>query len=259
MPYRWLAEHYDTLFGPYRFGLDAAREHVLEPILPRVESACDLACGTGTTAVSMAGRGIKMFAVDGSPVMCRLARRKARTAGARIRVIHADMREFRLPESVDLITCEFDALNHVPQKADLALVAQAVARALKPGGYFFFDVNNRAGFKRYWQGSFWSEAPGVVAVMRNGNDAKNDKAWSDVEWFIREGTLWRRQQERVEEVCWSPAEMRGAGFDEIRAWDATPFFRNDPMIRPGFRTFYLAREAFRATRKRRAGDSGMSS
>jgi hypothetical protein len=91
------------------------------------------------------------------------------------------------------------------------------------------------------------EQPGVVLVMRNGNDAKNDKAWSDIEWFVREGSLWHRRQERVDEVCWSSAEirrtLREAGLDRLRAWDATPFFKGDPFIRPGCRTVYLARKA----------------
>jgi len=52
------------------------------------------------------------------------------------------MRTFCLPEPVDLVTCEYNALNHLPQKADLARTVRAVARALRPGGYFYFDVNN---------------------------------------------------------------------------------------------------------------------
>jgi len=36
--------------------------------------------------------------------------------------------------------------------------------------------------------------------------------------------------ERVEEVCWNSAEIRrtlaAAGFDSVRAWDATPFFKD---------------------------------
>ena len=61
-----------------------------------VESACDLACGTGTTALLLARRGIRMFGVDLSPAMCRLARQKARHAGLPLVVLQADMRSFRL-------------------------------------------------------------------------------------------------------------------------------------------------------------------
>ncbi|MGH7867991.1 MAG: class I SAM-dependent methyltransferase, partial [Candidatus Dormibacteraceae bacterium] len=67
--------------------------------------ACDLACGTGTTALELASRGIKVFAVDLSPIMCRITRQKAICARAKINVLLGDMRTFRLPEPVDLITC----------------------------------------------------------------------------------------------------------------------------------------------------------
>ena len=244
-PYRWLAQYYDLMFEGSRSPGEAARQRVLGPILPRLESACDLACGTGTTALALAGMGIKMFAVDLSPVICRLAREKARRAHLPLRVLRADMRSFRLPEPVDLITCEFDALNHVPRKADLRLVVRSVARALRPGGYFYFDVNNRLGFERYWGATIWVEKPGVAFVMHGGHDGPHDRAWTDVEWFIRDGSVWRRHRERVEEVCWSSSEIRSAlrqaGFNQVRSWDATPFFKNEPLIRPGCRTVYLAR------------------
>ncbi len=131
----------------------AARERVLGRILPHVETACDLACGTGATALNLAHEGIRMYAVDLSPLMCRLTREKAARTRLPVRVLRADMRNFRLPEPVDLITCEYDALNHVPQPADLRTVAKVVARALRPGGYFYFDVNNSLGFERYWSGN----------------------------------------------------------------------------------------------------------
>lgn len=245
-PYRWLAKYYDALFSPIRAPIDTARRHIVNPVLPGMESACDLACGTGTTAVDLASHGIKTFAVDASPTMCRLAREKARRTRVPLRVLRADMRTFRLPQPVDLITCEFDSLNHVPQRTDLRMVARAAARALRPGGYFYFDVNNRLGFEQYWTSTFWIEQPGVIVAMHNGNDSRHDRAWSDVDWFIREGHLWRRHQERVDEVCWSDDEIRSAlrkaGFKQVRKWDATLFFKNNLLMRRGCRTFYLARK-----------------
>ena len=246
-PYRWLAQYYDKLFSSLRLEIDAARESVLGRILPNVKTACDLACGTGTTALILARRGIKIYAVDLSPLMCRLAREKARRARLPVSVLRADMRNFRLPQRVELITCELDALNHVPRRADLRMVAKAVERALRPGGYFFFDVNNSLGFERYWRGNVWFEKPGVVVVMRNGYNRQADRAWSDIEWFIRDGSSWRRRHERVEEVCWDSDEIRriflATGFDQLRAWDAAPFFKNNPLIGRGCRTVYLARKS----------------
>jgi len=154
------------------------------------------------------------------------------------------MRRFRLPQAVDLVTCESDALNHVGTKGDLLSVARAVARSLRPGGHFLFDVNNAPGFKKYWTGNVWVEKPGVSVVMRNGNSKNAHRAWSDLEWFIQDGERWVRYHERVEEVCWSRSEilraMGQAGFASLRAWDAAPFFKN-PMVTRGCHTIYLAR------------------
>jgi SAM-dependent methyltransferase len=164
-----------------------------------------------------------------------------------IRVLQADMRAFRLTEPVDLVLCEFDALNHIPRKPDLARVASAVARALRPGGHFYFDVNNRLAFETIWPGTWWVEDPDVALVMHGGYDRRRDKGWTNVEWFLRHGRHWRRSRERVEQVCWTSTEIRGAlrnaGFDKIRTWDAAPFFIDDPRIQRGCRTFFLARKA----------------
>ena len=242
--YRWLAKYYDHLFDR-RQEFEAARQHILGPIFPHVQSACDLCCGTGTAALLLAGRGVKTFAVDLSPDMCRLTRGKARLARLPIRVLRADMRHFRLPQPVDLITCEFDALNHLPRKQDLRPVAKSVARALQPGGHFAFDVNNRPAFERIWSKTWFIEKDPVAMVMHGGHEPGSDRAWIDVEWFVREGKSWKRHHEHIEEVCWTAAEIRdalaGAGFDRLRSWDAAPFF-NDALTRPGNRTLWLARK-----------------
>ena len=251
-PYRWLAEYYDEVFTPSMAPLRRARKKLLGRILPQVKSACDLACGTGATALEFARGGIETFAVDLSPVMCRLTCEKAMRERVPVQVIQGDMRSFRLPHAVDLVTCESDALNHVGMRSDLQLVVKAVARALQPGGYFLFDVNNARGFKRYWTGNVWLEKPGVLLVMRNGHSKDARHAWSDLEWFVREGERWRRRHERVEEVCWTRREiehaMRGAGFDWLHAWDAAPFFSGNEMVTRGCHTFYLARKKTRLSR-----------
>ena len=203
-PYKLLAVYYDRMFESLRCPMGRARREILGDILKRAEAACDLACGTGTTAVELARRGIRMYGVDASPQMCRLAR-----------------------------------------KADLDRVARAVAKALRPGGWFYFDVNNRAAFENVWAGTWRHELPGVVMVMHGGYDRRRQKGWSNAEWFIRKGNCWRRTIERVEEVAWTAKEIRTslqrAGFSTIRSWDQAPFV-HEWKLAPGFRTIYLARK-----------------
>ncbi|MFN7936311.1 MAG: class I SAM-dependent methyltransferase [Bryobacteraceae bacterium] len=242
-PYYWLARYYDRLFD-LRRPFDIAHEKIIEPLLPHVKSACDLCCGTGTFALQLAQLGIPVFAVDLSTEMCRLARLKVRKTNMPVTVIHADMRSFRLPQQVDLITSDFDALNHVPNKSDLRKVMRCAARALRPGGHFAFDVNNRLSFEKVWGRTWFLEQDPIAMVMHGGHRKGTDRAWTDVEWFIRKGNTWTRQREHIEEVCWSAEEIRDAfaaeGFDRVRSWDAAPFF-NDEYTKRGYRTFWRAR------------------
>ena len=244
--YHWLAKYYDHLFE-FRRPFTAARKTILGPILPGVASACDLCCGTGEMALLLAKKGIHTFAVDLSPEMCRITRKKAREQKVGLHVLEADMRNFKLPQLVDLVTCEFDALNHLPRKQDLKKALDSVSKSLRPGGYFFFDVNNQLAFERIWANTWFLEKDPVALVMHGGHKPGSSKAWTDVEWFVRTGKSWKRYHEHIEEVCWTTSEMRqglrNAGFDLIRSWDAAPFFKEE-LTRPGNRTFWLARSAF---------------
>jgi SAM-dependent methyltransferase len=242
--YRWLARYYDHLFE-FRRPFVEARETIVAPLLERVSSACDLCCGTGALALQFASQGIATCAVDLSAEMCRITRSKARAIRLPLKVIQADMRTFQLPQPVDLVTCEFDALNHVPRKSDLARVLKSVAAALNPGGHFVFDVNNRAGFELAWANTWFVDKDPVAVVMHSTHKPGTDRAACDVDWFIRQGRVYRRVREHIEEVCWTHAEMvealQTAGFDRLKTWDAAPFF-NDQLTRPGCRTFWRARK-----------------
>ena len=241
-----LAKYYDLIFTEHHAWAQPARAEVLGEILLNIESSCDLACGTGSTAMEMASLNLRVFALDLSPAMCALARRKARQARLRVTVIESDMRDFQLPALVDLVTCEFDALNHVPARSDLAKVANSVSRALRPGGFFYFDVNTHRAFEDSQPLARWAEQPGVALVMHGDYDPDACKASVDLEWFVRSGRYWRRVREHVDEVCWSAAEirraLRKAGFDSIRSWDAASFVDSPPLER-GHRTIYLARKS----------------
>jgi len=245
-PYRWLADYYDRIFTDHSPWFELARRRALERFMPEIESACDLGCGTGATAITLARRGLKTFAVDLTESMCKQARRKAREAGVNLKVIRADMRDFQLPEPVDLILCEYDALNHLPRSAELAKVLRSVSRSLNPRGFFFFDVNNRFAFERVWTGGHLLEVDGLAMFIRGSYNARRKKGICLVDWFIRQGKLWRREQEVIEQVCWSELEMRqalaAAGFRVHGVWDASLFFANSPGAISGARTFFLARK-----------------
>ncbi len=253
IPYNLLARYYDEVMVDHAELFRAVREKLLRKILPQVRSVCDLACGSGETALDFAGRGLTVYAVDLAPGQVRHVREKAADLCLPVKALRADMRSFRLPrrrrglpKQVDLVTCEFDALNHVPRHSDLARVLGSVARALKPGGWFYFDVNTQRAFEEIWTTQNWIDTPDFKLVLHGGFDPAKMRAWLDLEWFLPEGKLWRHKNERVDEVCWTPGEIRAAlreaGFQLLREVDGAPFFRGWDWATPGCRTFYLARK-----------------
>jgi ubiquinone/menaquinone biosynthesis C-methylase UbiE len=250
--YHLLGRYYDDFLTAHRAWTDPIRQALLGETLANATVVCDLACGTGKTAIMLAQRGIRTYAVDISSTMCSLARRNAKKSKSSIRVMQADMRTFCLPEKVDAILCEYVALNHVNQKSDLKLVARAASRALNAGGQFYFDINNRTVFQHLWPRPYVAEKRNVVFIMRGGHDTERDKGWMMTECFVRDGHRWRRLRERNEQVCWTPEEIKQtlqeAGFDNVRGIDAAELrSAGMPAIPPGFITFYLARKATAAT------------
>ena len=246
--YRDVGAYYDKLWSPVRGGWHPVFRRLVRPLLPRVKSVCELGCGTGNRALEFARRGLRVFALDLSPTMLRTARQKARRAGLPIRFIRGDMRTFRLPQQVDLVTSEWGAINHVPRKTDLVRVVRAVGRALRPGGYFMFDANHRPTFERYWAMPEVNETPELFAVQQGGYDRNRDKGWMEVTWFVpsRNG-LWKRYHQSIEEVHWTRSEIRRtllrAGFERVRAFDLNVLVSGSrvPHKLRGLRTVFLAR------------------
>ena len=246
-PYSVLGRFYDqvTRGGPAMNR--HARKQILGRFLRRPRVVCDLGCGTGTTAIELARAGHKVYGVDASPVQVQQARDKIRCAGVAVRVLRADMRRFRLPEAVNLVLCEFNPVNHLARKGDLLQAFRSVARALRPGGLFYFDLNMRATYVKLYPTTRWEEDDGFCVVSRGGVDEPRRKAWIVMDWFVLEHDRWRRYRERIEDTWWTNAEIRStlrqAGFGRIRTWDGARVRPPKMKPRPGYDRYYLAERA----------------
>lgn len=167
--YSRLAPHYDRVFGSYARDLNGWLIPWIRRLVPRPGSAADLACGTGTTALALARKIPRVVAIDLRPEFATIVRARARksTATRHIQALVADMRTFRLEEPVALITCFFDALNHLPRETDLLRTFRAVHRSLEPGGMFLFDINTPWALRKSWpeMKALW-KGKGWFAVAR---------------------------------------------------------------------------------------------
>jgi SAM-dependent methyltransferase len=139
-PYSRLAPDYDSAIGIRNFiGTRAAFEQLIRRYNIRFSTAADIGCGTGLFASYLNQcQGIPVFAVDRSPEMLAVAARNC--AGQNICLLQQDIRRLCLPSPVDLITANFDTLNHILEDNGLKSTFRRVWVNLNPGGHFIFDL-----------------------------------------------------------------------------------------------------------------------
>ena len=142
-PYSELAPAYDTALGISNFiGTRAAFETLVRRYGIHFQSAADIGCGTGLFACYLSQCwGVPVFALDRSPEMLRIAMRKR--ADSNVRFLQQDIRCLRLPWPVDLITANFDTMNHILTEAELKLAFRRIRDNLAHGGHFIFDLITR--------------------------------------------------------------------------------------------------------------------
>lgn len=101
----------------------------------------ELAVGSGRVAIPIALATTRcVIGIDSSPTMIEQAAVRASEAGVELDLRLGDMREFELDEPAGLVYCPYRALLHVPTWRDRRRVFENVARSLRHGGRFAWNV-----------------------------------------------------------------------------------------------------------------------
>lgn len=102
----------------------------------------DLACGTGSLAISLARAGYDVIAVDESEDMLSIARAKLEhEENGEVMLLCQRMQELELYGTVDSAVCMLDSLNHLDCIEDFKLALSRVSLFMNLSGIFIFDVN----------------------------------------------------------------------------------------------------------------------
>ncbi len=203
----------------------------------------DLACGTGTLVLMMARRGWKVWGIDGSRGMLSEAEKKIKGKRIPVRFLRSDIRTFHLSEPVQLVTCFFDSLNHLPSSHDLLQTFRAVHVSLLPGGCFIFDVNNELCFNTVWTQTQAIHHLGYDLILKNSYVPRHRRARSQVTILMRRGESYERMRETVIER-WYPTDeisflLRRSGFRVLECEDFN--FTGDPGVGK-LKTWWVARK-----------------
>ncbi len=201
--------------GPYlRFSQNLA-ETVLPEYLEEMgiapKNILDIACGEGSLAVALAERGFQVTGIDQSMQMIELAQDRALAAGMDVDFRVEDMRSLPFVGEFDLVTCFFDSLNYMLTVADLQEAFLGAFRALRPGGFYIFDMNTVYGLAVDWMRQetyIQNETDDFIELHRQEFDYENTIASMMVTVFQKKGELWERFEEVHQERGYPLADIQ---------------------------------------------------
>lgn len=239
-----LADWYDSLTedvdyeGLYDYLTAILRQNGVKP-----KVVLDMACGTGSLALMFAEKGCKTYAVDLSEEMLTRAADKASSHKKKPTFICANMADFSLPEQVDAAFCMLDSFNYLADPKDGEKALRCFYDAVRPGGIFIFDVRTPKCLRDFDGQMFMDETEDVVCIWRTEFDEEENQCFYGMDIFVREGNLWRREQEEHLEYAYEPSwlqrKLEETGFQNIMIYGERSFF---PPTEEEERVFIVARK-----------------
>lgn len=116
--------------------------------MPPSSAALDVGCGVGILTAKLAGRGLRVTAIDSSSHMINLTRHRVNANGLSLEVTAAvgDVEHLDLPDmAFDLVT----AIGLVGWMGSPSAGIGEMARVLRPGGSLIFTCGHPGGIKHF--------------------------------------------------------------------------------------------------------------
>lgn len=119
-----------------------ATNRLIEKILKKhkVKSVADFTCGTGSQIFWLLQHGFNVVGSDISRGMLGIAKKKAKLAKLRVKLLHGDMRKITVGKFDSAITI-FNAIGHLTKK-DFEKTMRNIHSNLNEGGIYIFDILN---------------------------------------------------------------------------------------------------------------------
>jgi ubiquinone/menaquinone biosynthesis C-methylase UbiE len=209
-PYAFLAEVYDNslvndaIFEFYREWQRSLLESIERSTL-KVQTLVDLCCGTGNSTIAWALQpGWKVLGIDSSSAMLRRAKAKS----SRVTWVKQDLRNLKLDIKADVVTCHFDALNHILSLLEMRRCLGRISRIMNSGGLFQFDLNTEAMFQWLHEREKLFQVPAGCFVASNFYDCKRRIVTFQQLWFLKKGALYRLRRVKVRERAFTTREIK---------------------------------------------------
>jgi SAM-dependent methyltransferase len=242
--YAAFAQYYDTLsFDEFSKHCVLYLEQLLSTVGFKGNKILDLACGTGTAAILLAKQGYQVTGLDISAPMIRIAKQKAISAKLPVRFYCRDMRTFTFRQRYDLVTCFFDAMNHLYTYRDFAQICRNVGKVINPSGLFIFDLNTEFGLKTHWNNQRTEQRKkDLRSVFISSYSKKKQLATVNATLYISQGNNVKKITTRFANRAYTAEQvhraLNQAGLIPVGEYDC---FTHVPSSKSSSRIMYIAK------------------
>lgn len=203
----------------------------------------DLACGTGKMTYRMLERGYDVIGADLSPDMLSVAREACAERGFSPLLLCQDMCALDLYGTVEGAICCLDSINYLTKNGELQNLLGRMKNFVSPGGIFLFDVNTARKFEEiYGTNCYTYDTPEVYCVWQNDYHPKTRLCDFDLVFFVKEGKLYRREEEHQRERYYTPRELEKALTENsFEILEILADFAGTPAKETDLRHYYVCR------------------
>lgn len=132
---------FDTIFNSIKRNIDESKEN----------RYLDLACGSGAFICKMQKKiNAECFGIDLSKNQIEYANHKLKSNNVSADLKVGDITKIEFPNKCDIISINFDALNHIRDINDWKQLFEKVYSSLNNNGVFFFDINTQKRLLDDW-------------------------------------------------------------------------------------------------------------
>lgn len=199
-PYSALAEIYDSVMQDVDY--ETWADYIDEIIMhhhPEARDLLELACGTGTMALSLEELGFfNITATDGAAEMVKTAQKKGDKVNSEIDFQVVDFLDIRLDKKFDVVFMVFDSVNYLLKNDKIEKLFKQVSGVLKSNGIFIFDFTTPRNSRH------------AIKVLNNNSRRVNASTR-----FHRESTYNAKQRIHTNRFLIEKTDVEGIGKKEM--------------------------------------------
>ena len=124
------------------------------------------------------------------------------------------MRKIDMFGTIDITICMLDSINHLNSLEDVNRVFSKVSLFSEPDGLFIFDVNTKYKHEKVLANNvFIYETDDVYCVWENSYREETDEVNINLDFFERNGNMYKRYSESLSERAYDIADLDKALID----------------------------------------------